>query len=243
MPLAEWSPTFRLFSPTHAAVVLALLLGTAALVILRRRWADDPRARRLDRALAVAAGTLYLASNGWQLLPGNFSPGGALPLHVCDVTLLAVPFALWNDWRPARALLYFWGIGLSTQGFVTPDLQNGPATAGFWFFFLSHAAVVGGAAYDVIGRGYRPTWRDCRLAIFTGFAYLALVLAVDLTWDFNYGYVGRSTPGQPTLIDALGPWPGRVVIIVALFVAVTCLLQGAMILAERMARGRSGTVR
>lgn len=216
--------TFQPFSLTHAAVLAGFVALTTVAVMLRRRWRDTPRAQRLDRSLAALAFPACLAVNTWPLLPGHFDWGWSLPLHVCDVATLCVPFALATHHRPVRALLYFWGLGLSTQGFITPDLRDGPAKLGFWMFWLAHYSVVGGAIYDVAGRGFRPTWTDYRTSLVAGLAYVALVLVIDVRLGVNYGYVGPGKPGQPSIVDALGPWPWRVGVMIVLGAAATALL-------------------
>jgi uncharacterized membrane protein YwaF len=49
----------------------------------------------------------------------------------------------------------------------------------------------------------------------------------------NYGYVGQSKPGQPSLVDALGPWPQRVFVMVGLAVVV---MTGLMVPWEALRR-------
>lgn len=213
---------FRPFSPTHAAVVCAFLVLVTALITFRRRTSGSA-GMLMDRWLGILAAGAFVVTNGWPLLPGNFRLDWSLPLHGCDVSLLFVPIVLLTNWGPARALLYFWGLGLNTQGMITPDLQDGPARVGFWTFWLAHCTIVGGALYDV-ARGYRPTWRDYRLALVACVAYVAVVLPLDLALGVNYGYIGRGTPGQPTIVDALGPWPWRVGIMFALAAAAMALL-------------------
>jgi hypothetical integral membrane protein (TIGR02206 family) len=230
--------TFRPFSATHAVVLLAFAAMTAGLVIVRRRLArpGSNRAAAFDRGLGVTAALVWLFTTLVQFFPRYYDRTSSLPLHVCDFTIIAVPFALLTDWRPARALAYFWGIGLSTQGLVTPDLDHGPATLRFWLFWLVHFVIVGGALYDVIARGYRPTWRDFLLATMASVAYVALILPFDLLTGLNYGYVGQSTPGQPSLVDAFGPWPGRVAVMVGLGIAVMAALAAPWELARRVQR-------
>jgi hypothetical integral membrane protein (TIGR02206 family) len=106
----------------------------------------------------------------------------------------------------------------------TPDLLDGPARIGFWLFWANHFAVVGAALYDVIARGYRPTWRDFAIAVRLGLAYVAIVLPLDVALGLNYGYLGRSRAGQPTLVDVLGPWPWRVPVMIGLAAGVMVLL-------------------
>jgi hypothetical integral membrane protein (TIGR02206 family) len=215
--------TFRAFSLTHAAVVVCFAATVTALVAARRRL-HSAAARRFDVTLAWVTLAIFLFTNGRPLMPDGFRLDWSLPLHVCDLVTLFVPLALRFDWRPMRALVYFWGIGLCTQGFITPDLQDGPAKVGFWSFWLAHVAVVGAALYDVAARGYRPNWRDYRTALVASFLYVAVILPLDVVLHVNYGYIGPSTPGQPSLVDVLGPWPWRVPIILALAIAVMTLL-------------------
>jgi hypothetical integral membrane protein (TIGR02206 family) len=225
--------TFRPFSVTHAAVLLLFAAATALLIRFGRRHRGTPRLLRLERRLGAALLLLWIVGNGWWLLPSRFDPARSLPLQVCDVTSLAAAVVLLAPVRPARAVLYFWGISLSVQALITPDLGGGVATVAFWLFWVAHASAVCIAAYDVAARGLRPTWHDYRVAVAAGVAYLAVVLAVDVAFGFNYGYVGDARPGQPSLIDFLGPWPERVAIIAVLVAAVMALLMLPWELARR----------
>jgi hypothetical integral membrane protein (TIGR02206 family) len=122
------------------------------------------------------------------------------------------------------AILYFWGLGLSAQGLITPNLRQGPAAPSFWIYWIRHAEIVGAAAYVVIVHRYRPSWRDCGLAVGAGLAYVAAMLAVDVTFGWNYGFVGNGLPDQPSLLDFFGPWPWRVAVLVVLASLVMALL-------------------
>src|SRR5688572_6221087 len=180
---------FRPFSLTHGVVVGVFLAFTVVLIVLGRRWRGTARGRRLDIVLAVICSIIWAIINGWWLLPRNFDPSYSLPLHVCDITSLLAPIVLVRPVRWMRAILYFWGLGLSLQGFIQPDLRDGPARIGFWLFWANHYVVVGIAIYD-LARGYRPGWRDFGVAVVATFLYLAVVLPIDIAWGFNYGYVG-----------------------------------------------------
>ena len=215
--------TFRPFSAMHAGVLLLFALAGAALIRLGRR-ADEARRTRLERTLGWAMLGVWLVSNVWWLWPSRFDAARSLPLQVCDVTSLLAALVLLAPRPWAIVLLYFWGIGMSLQALITPDLTGGPGNIWFWLFWIGHAGTVAIALYIVAVHGYRPTWRDYRFAVGAGLVYLAVVFTVNILFDFNYGYVGNAQPGQASVIDFLGPWPGRVGLIAILATFAMALL-------------------
>ncbi|MDQ7014014.1 MAG: TIGR02206 family membrane protein [Planctomycetota bacterium] len=145
----------------------------------------------------------------WYLLPRNFDWYESLPLHLCDLAAWVAPFALLTQKRWLRTLLYFWGIGLSTQAFLTPVVEGGHGDFRYWLFFIGHTQIVGSAIYDVVVLGYRPNLRDWGVVTLLSLAWIVPVTAFNLLMDVNYGYTGRMTPGGTTVLDYLGPWPWR----------------------------------
>ncbi|HXO22582.1 MAG TPA: TIGR02206 family membrane protein [Thermoanaerobaculia bacterium] len=224
---------FHLYSAAHLLALLGITAATAILIALGRRWRRDDGPSLLEKVLGGGTLAIWLVINGWWLWPSRFNVRHSLPLQMCDLALAAVPVVLLTRWRPARAILYFWGLALSTQGLITPDLTDGPSTLSFWFFWLYHAAVVGTAAYDLAVHRFRPDWRDYGLAVAAGLAYVAILFPLDIALRANYGYLGNRRPAQPTLLDFLGPWPGRVVIIILLAAGVMALLEVPWALARR----------
>jgi len=226
---------FQPFSAVHGGVVLLFAAATVMLIRIGRR-SDPIRRARVEHALGWTMLAVWFVSNLWWLWPSRFEAHRSLPLQVCDITALLAALALLTP-RPWMAvLLYFWGIGMSIQALITPDLTGGPDTIWFWLFWIGHAGTVAVALYMVAVRTYRPTWRDYRFAVGAGLVYLVVVFTVDVLFGFNYGYVGDAQPGQPTVIDFLGPWPGRVVLIVILVLVAMALLM----LPWHLARRRDG---
>lgn len=234
--LLSTTDSFRAFSATHVGVIVVFLIFVGVLVGLGRRLRQNDRGKQLDYPLAAIALLVWLLINIWWSLPGNFNWKESLPLHVCDLAALVVPYMLVRPAPWARAIVYYWGLGLSTQGFVTPGLEAGPARIGFWLFWANHYVVVGIAIYDLAARGYRPGWRDYWITAVLTMIYIAILFPIDASFELNYGYVGPRDPGMPSVIDYLGPYPWRVLVMIALGYIVFALMTLPWVLTHNSAR-------
>src|SRR5205085_885108 len=58
----------------------------------------------------------------YVLLPWMWNVSYSLPLQLCDLAWITAVYALWTRRRWAHALLYYWGLTLSSQAFITPEL-------------------------------------------------------------------------------------------------------------------------
>src|SRR5688572_13452710 len=207
---ADWEGPFPAFGAGHMIVLAILAFATAIACAAGVRWRGTAGLRRAERATGWLMLVIYFTATTYWLHPANFRLDVSLPIHMCDMTGLLAPLVLLTGRRIFRALLYFWGIGLSSQGVLTPILDHGWDHVTFYLYWLVHLSIIGTAVYDLVARGYRPSFRDCLIATGWCAVWLGVVLAVNLTYDVNYGYVGNITPERPTAIDALGPWPLRV---------------------------------
>jgi hypothetical integral membrane protein (TIGR02206 family) len=227
MPLSPGHSTFEPFSLLHALSLVWTLGLIAGSCWLGRRWLKRGDITS-ERTLAGAWGGFVIGVNVWSLvywfLPANFSLKNGMPLQLCDLACLLTPLAFLTSWRWPRVMVYFWGLGLSSQAFITPTLRDGPGDMMYWLFWLVHLAIVGSCVYDMIVRAFRPTLRDLLFAVAVSLVYLTLVITINTALDANYGYVGKSSPENSTLIDHLGPWPLRIVFMASLGIAWLCVL-------------------
>jgi hypothetical integral membrane protein (TIGR02206 family) len=215
---------FQSFTALHVVALFLVGLVILLLVSAGRAWRGTPRERKLATVVAVAILALRVGVLVWNVMPERWSLGRSLPLQICDLAAIGSALALLTERRWLWSIAYFWGLALSMQGLVQPDLAAGPASLAFWLFWIHHALIVGAALYVVMVRGFRPEGRDLLVAIGAGVLYVAVVFPVDLLLEANYGYLGRGLPSQPTVLDWLGPWPWRVVAMVALGLVVMVLL-------------------
>ena len=223
-PLDITPGAWTVFAPygwVHGVTVLVCLVLIAAPSVLGRRLQNRGLQKNAERTLryglAIFAVAVWLAYNIWWNW-GGIDWRSGLPLQLCDINGLLAPFALVTGRRWARATLYFWTAALTAQAFIQPALIDGPAFLLFWAFWIDHTVIAACAVYDVVVRGFRPTWRDLGSAVIASLVYVALILPVDLWLGADYGFVGNppSTIIIPPFVAALGPWPQRAIVLICL---------------------------
>jgi len=230
------------YSWLHALVLVVCAVLIAAPSFLGRAQQKNGEAilRRTLAAFAVCYWVAYAAWWNWHGI--DWREG--LPLELCDLNGLVAPLALLTGWRFARATLYFWTAALTSQAFIQRALTAGPASLEFWAFWLSHTIIAACAAYDIAVLGFRPRWRDLGCAVIASVVYVAMIVPVDLWLGADYGYVGDPPPDVaiPPFVAALGPWPQRAIILIALVPLGFVLVLLPWLLAARHAKLGKGAM-
>ena len=207
---------FAPFTGLHLVTVTICLAVITVLVLIGRSLPNQSE-RRLRLAMAVfaiAEWTIYNTAWNWS----GIDLRSGLPLHICDIGGLLAPFALITQNRWLRATLYFWAFALTTQAFVQPTLTAGPSLWLFWCFWTSHTIILGYAIYDLAVLRFRPSGGDLGRATAVSIGYFAVVMPVNVVLSANYAFIGNPASAKeiPPFVAALGPWPARVLIIMAL---------------------------
>lgn len=211
MPALSWQ---------HLTALTLLAILTAISIKLARRTISTPREKIFRRSLATLGLITFTTSCIFYLLPERRDWSVSLPIQMCDLVALIAPLAILTAARPLRTLLHFWGFALCTQFFITP--VHTPGTTPFIIGWLLHAGILLLAITDAAGLRYKPAKRDLAFAIFAGTLYAAIMFILNRATGFNYGYVGPTKPGPPTIVDALGPYPLRVLWIILIAAAAMC---------------------
>ena len=90
-------------------------------------------------------------------------------------------------------------------------------------FWGMHFFTVWAAVYLTFGLGVRPTWRSYRFTVAVTAVWAVTVMIFNALAGTNYGYLNRK-PAVGTLLDLFGPWPGYVVVEVAVVAGVWALM-------------------
>jgi hypothetical integral membrane protein (TIGR02206 family) len=190
--------------PAHAAAIG--LTGIAAIglaALVRARPAAGPAIRAGLAAFLLAGAVGYVIAE-WRL--GILSAQDFLPLHLCDLAIFVAAFALLARRPGAVELVWFWALTGTLLAVATPAVSGRFPDWRWLLYFAMHGGVIAAAVVLVLGCGIRPrpgaAWRAFGWTV----PYAGIVAVIDLLTGANFLWL-RAKPVQPTLLDALGPWP------------------------------------
>lgn len=214
---------FENFGASHLAMLAVFVLGIWPVVALGRRVRGTPSEMRVSRVYALLIPCFTIPLQVIDFLPGNYDLQTTLPLQLCDFAWIAAVLALWTRHWAATALVYFWGLTLTVQGIVTPSLTELFPHPQYFMFWGMHFFTVWAAVYLTFGLDVRPTWRSYRFAVAATATWVVSVMTFNAVTGTNYGYLNRK-PAVGTVLDLFGPWPGYVVVEIALVAGVWALM-------------------
>lgn len=216
---------FRLFDTAHVLTLLGLALLAGCVAMAGRRWGKQQANcdLRWPLALLLLGNELYLQIAAVQA--GDWRLSWALPLHLCDLSLFALVTALLGNCQVAWEIAYYWGIGGSLPALITPDLPLGFPHYTFITFFIHHGAVVIGVCYLAAGSTYPLPFSSVKRIWILTHVYAGAVAGFNIAAGTNYLFL-CGKPGQPSILDYLGPWPYYLLGLEILFSGILCVLYG-----------------
>ncbi|NDV82720.1 TIGR02206 family membrane protein [Bacteroides sp. 51] len=221
----ENAMTYHEITPfLHASMVLFVIVLAIFISIAGARLKRTGHLQPFSKGFGISLLGLWIAYNIYYFLPANFKLDTSLPLHVCDFMAIIASISLIKPNKRTSALLYFCALALTSQAIITPTGNQDPTTFRFWLFWFLHGGIISAAIYDLVVRSYRPVFKDYLFVVGCDLLYVALILPLDIIFGWNYGFIGNIKPDTPTIIDALGPWPQRLIWMVGLVVIVQFIM-------------------
>lgn len=214
---------FEAFGAQHLAALGVFAVGLVVVVWVGRRVRGTGAEASVSRALALGICAVTIPLQVMQFLPDDWNPRTSLPFQLCDLAWVFAVHALWTRSRLTSTVTYLWGITLTTQGMITPDLAATWPEPRFVMFWAMHILIVWAAVYLVVGLGVWPTWATYRRTVVITLAWAVLAFTYNALADVNYGYL-NGKPSRGSLLDYLGPWPLYVGVEIAIVAGVWALL-------------------
>jgi len=207
------------FGPDHIGALVVTAVLAIVFFVIGRSPRDTGRAGRiLGWAILLAS----ISTPYTHALEGRLNLRNTLPLEICDGATLAAVIALLTRNRFAFELTYLWGLGLSSQGLLSPVSSGVFPDVIYIRYWVIHSGIVVAALYLGPARGMPLRPGAFRRATIIALAWLAAAAVADWLLDANYMFLRAKPPHSG--MDKLGPWPWYIVVVTVFGILVMGLL-------------------
>ena len=197
---------FSIFGLEHLLSILSLAVLFYLIIKVANNWLNLKQQKVFGLLLALSTTIAMLGRTYIYYLIGEFSWQESLPLYICRLATLFVPFLMWYKNEFLFGVLYFWILGGTLQAIITPDIVFSFPHYESIFYWHIHGVLILVILYAVFVYKMKPKWQDLLNAFLLGFIYLILIHGINYLLDANYSYTMSKPPGG-SLLDFLGPWP------------------------------------
>ncbi len=204
--------SFSNYGLEHLLCFIGCILFIGAILYLGKyQWNESQQKLFITIICAFGAFT-QLFKVFYKSYAGIFDQTNDIPLHLCNIMTLIMPFIMWFKWRGIWAITFFWIIAGCAQSIFTPTLTESLPHYEAIRYWAVHAVIILGALYGLFVYGYKPTIVDAVKSV-VGMNLLAMVLyPINLSLGANYMYLNDKPPGK-TFYDLLGPWPDYILVL------------------------------
>ncbi len=212
-------PEFETFSLQHFSALILFALFTFLAIWFG--WNSSDKTKKwIGLSIALIALFIMVFDSVYRLLTGQFDILDDLPLFLCDIVVILLPFIILKENRKWLGILYFWAVAGTLQALITPELEEGFPRFEFFRYFIMHAGIVSAVIYCIVVWRIKINWKDFLHAIVFAQVYIVSVHLINLLLQSNYSYTVRK-PEDPTILDLLGEWPWYIfwgeILMIALF--------------------------
>ncbi len=193
-------------------IVMLLYVGN-------KHWNKDQN--RLILTLICSIGAfLQIFKLVYRYYTGSLDLSHDLPLHLCNILTIIMPFIVWFDWKKMWGITFFWIMAGCAQSIFTPTLTESLPHYEALRYWAVHAIIILAALHGLVVLKYNLSIIDVLSSIVAINVLAAILYPINLLFNANYMYLNAKPPGK-TFYDLLGTWPGYIVsleiIIIMLF--------------------------
>jgi hypothetical integral membrane protein (TIGR02206 family) len=206
---------FVLFGPSHLIAIALAFTTPLVLSILVRAWPSNVLKRNIRFLFAAILIGVWISWYYMFYARGWITLGNALPMNLCDWATAATVVTLLTTNQKAYELAYFWALGGTLQGVVTPDTPYDFPDVRFIIFFVYHCVIIASVLYLTLGVKMRPYPSSLLRVVAFSLFYAACASAVDWLLGVNYGFF-RHKPANASLYDIMPAWPWYIPVVIAI---------------------------
>ena len=218
---------FILFGASHIISIFLAIILSIFIPIFAKKKLSEHYQHIVGSVIGYAVMSSYILWTFLEIFAGTFDLKLHLPIHLCRMANILLPFVMVSRSYLFYEILYFWGLSGMLQAVITPDIAAGFPHFQFFRFWFAHHGMIIALIYATVVYGMRPSLKSIFKAMFALNLFLLIAIIANILLDANYFWICGKPINEigehvPSLLDYLGPWPWY--ILVAGFVALAHFL-------------------
>ena len=197
---------FATFGIEHLVMISITALLSLFVPIIARRFLTGRSKLYAARTMSITVAATVILWTLIRLRLGQFDITTDLPLDICNLTAILLPFLMWNPTKRVHQVLYFLILAGTLQAVLTPDLPHGFPHFYFLKYWTVHGGLVVCAVYYTVVFRFYPEKKSILFAFVWLQIYTVFVFFANVLLGANYFYLMHKPPAV-SLLDYLGPWP------------------------------------
>ncbi|WP_242205549.1 YwaF family protein [Aestuariivivens insulae] len=196
----------------HVIPIIIATLFAVFFIRYAKNKLDTPKQEKYIHYFACLISLTVLAFHLYYYFFGEYNIVTDLPLYLCSLMALLIPFFTYYKKYWMFEILVFWAIGGFTQGVITPDIAIGFPSFDYFRFWAVHLGVLIIVFYAIFVFNMRPKLASVFKSYFTLQGYVFIVILINYALRANYFYLIEK-PKTATILDYFGEWPYYVIVV------------------------------
>lgn len=222
-PFLDFNTDFIAYGSQHLLVILLTIGLSIGLPSLAKRYFSRHQQVWTGRTLALLIAGWVILYAPLLLYLGKFNHQTDLPLDICNLMGLLLPFLMWNPSRRIFPYFYFWIMAGTTQAVFAPNLFNGFPNFIFIKYWVVHSGMIIYILYVAIVWEFPISWKDMWKAFLGLQIYGVLVFVINKLIGANYVHVIEK-PSTASVLDYFGPWPVYLLVMEAILLFLSVMV-------------------
>lgn len=206
-----YNKDFQLFGDQHLIVMALMAILSFGLPLFANRFFNHEQKVLLSRVMAVTISFWVVLYDIILIYLGKFNYKTDLPLDICNLMGVLLPFLMWTPNKKVFKYLYFLILSGTLQAVFTPHLYNGFPNFIFLKYWFVHSGLIVYIIYIAGAFKYKVSLKDLWRAFLVIQLYVFAMFGINALLGANYVYIMHKPPTASAL-DYLGPWPWYILV-------------------------------
>lgn len=211
----EFNTDFSLYGIQHITVIILVICLSIGLPVITKRSFSPHQQLLTSRIMAILISCWVILYTFILLYLGKFNYKTDLPLDICNLIGLLIPFLMWNPNKRLFSYLYFYIMAGTTQAVFVPLLFDGFPNFVFIKFWIVHGGLIVYILYVAVVWKFQLTLKDFWRSFLFLQLYVLLVYLINKLIGANYIFLVQKPPAY-SVLDYFGPWPVYILVVEAI---------------------------